>query len=73
MVQKMCNSVENSSLNRQVQSCVELEHDPAGSSHRTLLTVNVELIYSFNWYTIYEDCRRRVTRTNVLEFCLGPR
>jgi len=52
-------SVENSSLNRQVQSCVE---HPVGSiAIRTLLTAKVdELLYSFNWYTIYEDCRRYV-------------
>jgi len=24
------------------------------------------------WAVIYEDCRRQVTRTHVLEFCLGP-
>jgi len=40
---------------------------------RTLLTAKVdELLYSFNWYTIYEDFLRRVTCTHVLEFCLGP-
>ena len=25
-----------------------------------------ELLYSFNWYTVYEDCQRRVTCTHVL-------
>jgi len=59
-----CNSipsVENSSLNRQVQSCVE--HPVGSSSIRTLLTATVdELLYSFNWYTIYEDCWRRCHR-----------
>ena len=36
---------------------------------RTLLTAKVdELLYSFNWYTVYEDCQRRVTCTHVLEF-----
>jgi len=39
---------------------------------RTLLTAKVDELY-FNWYTIYQDCRRRVTCTHVLEFCLGPR
>jgi len=37
-----------------------------------LLTAKVdELFYSFNWYTVYEDFRRRVTCAHVLEFCLG--
>ena len=39
---------------RIVQSCVE--HPVGSSSIRTLLTATVdELLYSFNWYTIYED------------------
>jgi len=34
---------------------------------RTLLTAKVDkLLYFFNWYTIYEDCRRRVTCTHDL-------
>jgi len=58
-------SVENSSLNRQVRSAVAI---------RTLFTAKVdELLYSFNWYTIYEDCPRQVTCTHVLEFCLRLR
>ena len=39
---------------------------------RTLLTAKVdELFYSFNWYTIYENCRRRVTCTHVLELAIA--
>jgi len=39
---------------------------------RTLFTAKVdELLYSFNWYTIYEDCWRRVTCIHVLEFVFG--
>ena len=55
-------SVENSSLNRQVQACVK---HPVAVAMRTLHTAKVdELLYSFNWYTIYEDCRRRVICTD---------
>ena len=40
---------------QEVQSCVE--HPVGSSSIRTLLTAKVDrLLYSFNWYTIYEDC-----------------
>jgi len=65
-------SVENSWLNRQVQSCIE--HPVGIVAIRTPLIAKVdEILYPFNWYIIYEDFRRRVTCTHVLEFCLGGR
>jgi len=60
-------STDNSSLNRQVQSCVE--HIRSAVAIKTQLTAKAdELIYSFSWYTIYENCQRRVICTHVLEF-----
>jgi len=50
-------SVENSSLSKQVQSCVEHKLRSAVAI-RNLFTAKVdEFLYSFNWYTIYEDCQ----------------
>jgi len=42
---------------------------PIRSAVANLFTAKVdERLYSFDWYTIYEDHPRRVTYTHVLEF-----